>query len=334
MFKASTVLMALNASSATVAASEDPSPAFLPLFCSGTETSPIKSRIASRLEDKIRAKAHHLAGTEIVEEADILLQQSQQILFSYLSRYPSPGVLPSCGRDPFQTKRSNGEINQSPSPRWDIRSGPSGFVPGSQRDRLWKPIFEYYLKNRSLRCRMKRDEKRVVVSRSLESLGTSSPRRLQHRKDRIPVRTVFAVGQKRTNASFCEIACIPSLGQVSHAAYRAPTQHLRARLLWLDLTLWPAACDVRDFLLLSSLSFGHFYPNQGRSFCRSSAVSSLLRRSITVTFPRVQHNVRHIDLAVNLLHEERHLIRDLDVLRMVMDQTIFSALPRAREEGE
>ncbi|KAI7165091.1 hypothetical protein KC349_g207 [Hortaea werneckii] len=39
------------------------------------------------------------------------------------------------------------------------------------------------------------------------------------------------------------------------------------------------------------------------------------------------HDVRNIDLAVNLLHEERHLVRNLDVLRMIMDQTIFSALP-------
>ncbi|KAI6875591.1 hypothetical protein KC323_g228 [Hortaea werneckii] len=85
-----------------------------------------------------------------------------------------------------------------------------------------------------------------------------------------------------------------------------------------------------NFLLLSSLSFGRWH-QKGQRAVKSPGIISIPIKGVPFA-----HNVRHIDLAVNLLHEERHLIRDLDVLRMVMDQTIFSALPSVpyRERGQ
>jgi hypothetical protein len=59
MFKAITLLIALKASSTTVAASEAPSPAFFPVLCIGTEIMPMRIIIAGRADDKIRASAQY-----------------------------------------------------------------------------------------------------------------------------------------------------------------------------------------------------------------------------------------------------------------------------------
>jgi hypothetical protein len=59
MFKAMTLLIALKASSTTVAASEAPSPAFFPLLVIGTEMIPKDIMIAGKAEESINANAQY-----------------------------------------------------------------------------------------------------------------------------------------------------------------------------------------------------------------------------------------------------------------------------------
>ena len=85
MFKAMTLLMALKASSTTVAASEAPSPAFFPVLCIGTEIMPMRIMIAGRAEDKIRAKAQYWMKPTIKDPTNVAVVESVRPTFSLIA---------------------------------------------------------------------------------------------------------------------------------------------------------------------------------------------------------------------------------------------------------